>query len=230
MTSKVDSTGIVVEDEPRRELSRLITPDIWLKVGKSTIKDQQSELHRRFRDLIAERGATWDAVTIGPYLRLVLAHIENGVKELASGYSASRWLWYLRRLPIFVFSGNLRTTYAYDAALAEAASGLYGTGADNLRVNGNVFHYSLDGAVPQRIMRFCHAVRMMSTIHMLLRYAGKGSAFRFGAGEGIPSATPERDVEKAIELYDRRMEVSQHAFVGGGTKLVDENYKESNGH
>jgi hypothetical protein len=127
---------------------------------------------------------------------------------------------------MFVFAGCIATTYAYDAALADTATGMYGIGADNLRVREGSLRYSLEGAVTQvtlRTLRFCQTIQTMSAVHRLLRYAGKGSSFRFSARDAIPFSVPRPEDQTAIDLYDSHVADSQSAFIRGGTQLVDEN-------
>ena len=118
---------MVIVDASREELSRLVTPEVWRSVGKSTIAGLQSDLYGPFSTLIIRTKHYLGCHHCPPLLLSVLDEMDKEVKELASGHSATRWLWYLGRLPMFVFEGMLSTTGGYDASLAETASGTYGT-------------------------------------------------------------------------------------------------------
>src|SRR5437588_108231 len=121
-----------------------------------------------------------------------------------------------------MFQGNIPTTFAYDAGLAETASGLFGTGVDNLLVDQESLRYPIDDAAVTRVLRFCHAVRFMSHVHSMLRYAGKGVVFRFEGRDPVPSPSPAHDEQKAIRLFDDRLGEEIGPFRRGGTKLAEE--------
>lgn len=128
--------------------------------------------------------------------------VENRLVKEAEGYSAFRWLWYLRRLPRLVFEGQLATTYAYDATLAEVLSGLGGHGqdaSDQLAVT-----YPINDAVVWRVLKFCGGVRYLSNIHSLMRMAAKDVRFSFRNDETLPTPTPSAEQLEAIGLYDER--------------------------
>jgi len=148
------------------------------------------------------------SVSATPYLLSLLTYVEGRVAEIAGGYSPARWLWYLRRLPHFMFEGSQATTRVYDTALAEVASGRFGGKIDNLRIYGQFASYPTEGAAVTRVLRFCSAIRLMSQIHILLRYAGKGVRFRFLKGDPFPVPIPTVDEEAVIKLYDSRNSAS----------------------
>ncbi len=212
----------VVTDETAEQIEVAVSKQASEESCSSIIRDLYSELRLQLKRPPLDPGGSCDPITASTYLRSVLGHVEKAVAELAGGYSAARWLWYLRRLPRHVFEGRLATTFGYDAALAETASGLFGVGADNLRVENGFFRYSIDGPAVKRVLRFCHAVRLMSDIHTALRFAGKGVTFRLEGNDPLPLPCPTPDQQQAIDLYDNRVAAKQHAFIRGGTPLVEQ--------
>jgi hypothetical protein len=120
-----------IVDQRSEEILQIATQEFCLKSGKDAKKRFELDLYQQFGKCIPGVAGTCDAIEAGKYLRPVLQHIEAAVSGLASGYSATRWLWYLRRLPVFIFSGSLLTTYVYDCALAETA---------DAKVSAKVFH------------------------------------------------------------------------------------------
>jgi len=208
----------------------MATPEFCMKIGRRANRDFERDLYQRFENSIPARvDGACDAITTGMYLQPILQYLETVVAEMASGYSATRWLWYLRRLPTFIFEGNLSTTLAYDSSLAETASAMAVGGADNLRVHGNSLRYAVDSAVVKRLLRFCYTIRRMSEVQRLLRFAGKGISFRFTPKEPLPSPTPSPEEDESIRLYDKRIEADMLSFPRGGTKLIEENHEAKHG-
>jgi hypothetical protein len=73
--------------------------------------------------------------------------------------------------------------------------------------------YKLDEHVIRRVLRFCEKVRFLSDIHTLIRKAGKGFEFSFGAG-AIPRERANTDLEKAIRFYDHRVATEGIGLLG----------------
>lgn len=146
--------------------------------------------------------------------------IERELVEWSQGYSALRWLWMIRRLPSYIFAGSLGSTGAYHRSLAEIISAKSKKTSSGLRVSNNEIHYDLHGATPGRLARFCGGVRYLSHLHSCLRWAGKGAEFKFPKNK-TPEIIVEKELEKAVELYDSRWVNKGLPFSRGGTKLVD---------
>jgi hypothetical protein len=146
--------------------------------------------------------------------------VERELVEWSQGYSALRWLWMIRRLPRYIFTGNLSSTGSYDRALAEIISAKSKKTSSGLRISNNEIHYDLHGATPGRLAKFCGGVRYLSHLHSCLRWAGKGAEFKFPKNKA-PEIIAEKELEKAVELYDFRWVNQGLPFSRGGTKLVD---------
>jgi hypothetical protein len=216
-------------DEPTYELARVVTAELSAKVEKATFRELRDDLYRHLGQPPLRPDRRCDAITADRHLHRVLDQVEKCVAELASGYSTTRWLWYLRRMPMLVFWGQLSTTFMYDSALAEISSGNFGTGIDNLRTREDTLYYPIDESSARRLLRFCHMVRMMSDIHTLLRYAGKSTEFVFPEKDSIPSPLPSADQERAIRLYDERRASAQRPFLRGGTTLLQQDSNAQSG-
>jgi hypothetical protein len=197
-----------------------ITHEVFKSVYKSQTSQLFTALARQSDVPESLYRQACDPIEAAPYLHSFRTNLEQHISSLAAGYSSVRWLWYLRRLPSTVFEGTLVTTSSYDAALAETASGMYGTGVDNLRENGERVSYDTKGLVIARILRLCVAVRWLSQTHVLLRYAGKGASFRFKRDNPLPEAQPTEEQEAAIKLYDGRAAARQMGFGRVGTAVA----------
>lgn len=132
------------------------------------------------------------------------SRVEQRLISWAQAYSPLRWLWMLRRLPNIVFSGPLSTNLGYDLGLAEVITG--GSGAretPNLTEDFNVW-YGFDAQVPARLARLCCGVKVLSHLHSMSRWVGKGVSLRFTRKARFqPLATKES--QQAISLYDERV-------------------------
>jgi hypothetical protein len=132
------------------------------------------------------------------------------------GYSAYRWIWYLRRLPKAIFGGTLKTTYGYDSLLADVISGWAPSAAT--QPPGSALGYvtfPLNRAVLSDVLRLCAWAILLSEIHSAIRWSSKNIEFQFLDEMPIPIANPRPHELAAVNLYDRRMERRPMSFLGG---------------
>jgi len=151
----------------------------------------------------------------------VRVFIETEAHKIAARYSPFRWLWYLRRLPNFVFAGQLKSTAAYDSALAECVSGLSLASSPFRIAEDGSIRYRIKNDVIEVLIDYCATIVYLSQIHTNLRWAGKGSAVRFDPGDflvGCPK--PTEDLEQAVHLYDKRCDEGGDVFGRIGTTDV----------
>lgn len=164
------------------------------------------------------------APTITPYLHSCRELVEQELVKSASGYNRLQWLWYLRRLPRHIFEGTLPTTFSYDSSLAEVLSEY---GNRNTTANsrpGNAVSYKIDDSTARRVVKFCGGVILLSQIHVLLRFAGKGSLFTFETSQisALPDARPSIEISQAIRLYDKRGAAGSHFLNRTGTVITSD--------
>lgn len=125
-------------------------------------------------------------------------------REAQRGYGAFQWLWYLRRAPESLFEGPNPTTGPYDRMLTEI---LALNGAPRLtspRVRGGWLQYPLDDSTSWRIVRRCGFARALSLFQVWRRWCGKDAVLHF-RGAPTPELVHESEVERAVRLFDRRM-------------------------
>lgn len=190
----------------------LHTDQGWLKVmehcSHGEIEKEEKYVHHHFTCHLAQTlipGQAVDAQTLCAYLDQCSRLIETELSEMASYYSKLQWLWYLRRLPIDIFSGELDTTFGYDSMLAETLTGLHGRSGAGLKKQSKVLVFDVNRSIMRRVIRLAHGVRFLSQIHSAYRRSGKGQPFEFMSGDPLPHFIESGPDEAAIELYDRRV-------------------------
>lgn len=155
---------------------------------------------------------------VSAYLLECHAVLEAALKRQTSSYSRYRWLWYLRRTPDIYFEGRHPTTMGYDRALAEALVAHSG-GTSRPEFRNGMLGFRVDRAAAHHVHRLIAGVKLLSHIHVLLRFAGKGAAFRF-SGHPMPAYVMSEAALSAIDVYDQRLAEQQNQIVAGlGTTL-----------
>jgi|SRR5215204_4203696 len=137
------------------------------------------------------------------------AALEQFASDLASELDTYTWLFYLRRLPDEVFAGRLATTAPYRRMMAEVLATRTtrpGCSPNQLlpAAERRVIPY-LNGTQAEDVVRLAHLTGALSTIHSVLRRAGKGQHVHWRIDD-LPWVVPDADLDAAIESYDRRME------------------------
>ena len=212
----------------------LHTDQGWLKVmeycSHGEIEKEEKYVHRHFTSHLAQTlipGQVIDHPTLCAYLEQCSRLIEAELRAWTSYYSKLQWLWYLRRLPLSIFSGELDTTLGYDSMLIETLTGLHGKSAAGLKRQSQILAFEVNRLIMRRVIRLAHGVRFLSRIHSAYRRAGKGQPFEFESGDPLPHFVQSGTVETAIELYDRRVEAGKATLSIGraGTLLGDSSFE-----
>ena len=167
-------------------------------------KENFEQIGKDLRSLLGSaptRTATEPSAVVN-YFQEARKIVDSTLREQIVRYSSFRWLWYLRRLPRFVFEGHLPTTYLYDSSLAEAISGT-STSRSPYKILRGTLVYPIKSEPLEFLMKFCVGVICLSQIHSNIRLASKGVEFEFtDHAFGKEHATPQQI--DAIELYDKR--------------------------
>ena len=144
-----------------------------------------------------------DDVAAAQYLELARRTIEDELIAQAQQYTPLQWLYYLRAVPGNWWAGQLRTTAVYDAALAEIISG------KSAKLSpGGIPDFSVNAEIANSVATFCAGTICLSHIHTNLRWFGKGASINF-ARTALGSAEPTPALERAVKLYDSRVDVDQ---------------------
>ncbi len=141
-----------------------------------------------------------DAVAPLAAVRLAIEALGERYAHAMGSYS---WLFWLRRLPPTVFSGDLATSGPYRQALAEVLSArtthTEQFEASKVRV---VFPPMTDSQM-ESLMKLCGIATALATVHSVIRRAGKGQRVQW-YGERLPWVVPDLALDEMIDLYDRR--------------------------
>jgi hypothetical protein len=201
------------------------------RIQKSVRQDVETELFLNCQRPQLDATRFCDAQAVLPYLTCMRQTIERMLAEAAVRFSKARWLWMLRRVPDPVFEGRVSTTRPYQASLAEAASGAFGS--DNperpFEDSERSIRFKLDGSSLPRLLGFAELVTWLNQSHVLWRYSGKGVRFRFEVGSALPAAAPTKDQDESIRRYDERFAKSAALFGTVGTAVSSEADMSDNG-
>lgn len=188
---------------------------------KSVTRDLETEVSLRCARPELDTEGKCDALAVLPYLHCVRGVLEQMLHEEGCRFSKARWLWMLRRLPDSLFEGKVSTTRPYDATLATAASGLFGSDKSESPYTdaGGTVRFKVDGSTLPRLLRFAMIARWLSQSHVLLRYCGKGVRFYFPPNSRIPDAAPTEEEKKNIRQYDARVASATSFLTTSGTVI-----------
>lgn len=165
-------------------------------------------------------GEVLDAQPAASVLHEAATRVEQRLRSWAQVYSPLRWLWMLRRLPDVVFAGPLSTNLTYDLALAEVIAGGSARREVPTRNGDSSVSYPFDRNVAQRLARLCCGVRLLSHLHSMQRWAGKGVPLRF-TREARFNPLPTEEMLRAVELYDERVAGRQTPTARFGSILFE---------
>jgi hypothetical protein len=192
----------------------LLPPDVgWLRVmeycsSPEALQDDEKYVYRELRALLLRSLSTKEVIDptrLCAYLAKCHKLVEAMLKVSASYYSKLQWLWYLRRLPLIIFEGELSTSLGYDSTLAETLSAITGRHEVNAQRVGPVLQYDVNRSIMRRVLRFAYGVRFLSNIQSAYRRAGKSQDFEFQPDDPLPQFEQSGDTEEAIRIYDDRM-------------------------
>jgi hypothetical protein len=109
------------------------------------------------------------------YLEEVLQRLERYAEvEAAKSYGRYRWLWCLRRVPDFVFSGRLASTGPYNRHVTEILATRGAGPAHALRATSANGTFPLDGTAMKRIAWICGFAEALRHYQVVYRVVGKG--------------------------------------------------------
>lgn len=187
-----------VVDQPAEQLARLLSTENWETRSAKYVDLLIQRAHRSTGFSTEELSGESAAV----YLERLIGAVTEELIDRAQGYSAARWLWYLRRLPDSLFSGTYRTTIGYDRTLAESIS-WYSTKMEGSN-SDKYYAFRVDGSACRHLTNFVAGVRLLSHLHSIYRRVGKGASVFF---RGVfPFAIQGDGVARAIEIYDERLD------------------------
>lgn len=135
---------------------------------------------RSKKRLSAPESGQFFADCIGAMEQIFAHHIQ--------AYSAMRWMYYFRRMPNSVFSGDLHSTVANNRALAE----IYAQRSElveEARWGRAGFEFRIDDGTLRHAARFVAFVIIMNDLQVNFRFAGKGCEYAFGT-ERAPKSFP----------------------------------------
>jgi hypothetical protein len=163
------------------------------------------------------RARVSDPVEAEELLHEARRSIEKLGTEFACAMGSYTWLFYLRRLPSDLFSGRLGTTGPYRQLLAELISSLSTTSDvfPELSHKRQVMP-PIDGTGADALIRLCALTAPLATIHAALRRAGKGQYVQWHWND-LPWVIPDEDLDRAIEIYDTRVDGDKG--IGAGTQV-----------
>jgi hypothetical protein len=186
-----------------REFVRLFDERVLARTDQEVKGALDALLHQS----VGRPSASSDGVTApdlsGKYFNAARQVLEQRLRKEAQRFSPIRWLWYLRNLPSFYWIGELQSTAAYDAALAEVLTAASSAQDLPRRVHG-IGGYELNASIAAQIAKFCAGVRYLSVTHTNLRWVGKGCPFSF-ADSPLGSPLPSAELQQSVQLYDSRV-------------------------
>jgi hypothetical protein len=141
---------VAVDGMNENAVVQLLRLGMFLRASRSVLGDLRAELRLKL-----SRPGCGDRVTsdeVLPYLQSCRVSVERVLAELASGYSAVRWLWYLRRLAPRIWPAD-----AYIPNLAEAITGLHGGAASDPTTGP----FDMRESVINRVLRFCGGAQFL---------------------------------------------------------------------
>lgn len=181
-------------DRTRREIRELATERSIESAFKTARDEFDAEIRKRIERPPFNLDGSTESTTVLPFLNSCRELVQEKLEKSANGYSALRWLWYLRRLP--VYRGK-------NTPFAEIISGWSKT-RDESKVRKALVGYEIHESVIRRVLRFWGGTDYLSDIYGLMRQAGVGVGFHFG-GDALPAPRPVPEQEQAMSLFDDRI-------------------------
>jgi hypothetical protein len=154
----------------------------------------EGEIRKKVKRPSLDLDGSSESTTVLTFLDSCRELVQQKLTKTATGYSPLRWLWYLRRLP--VYRGK-------NTPFAEIISGLSTTVNENKLRRGPP-RYDIHESVIRRVLRFWGGTDYSSRIYRLMRAAGVGVGFNFGRA-ALPEPRPLPEQEQAMSLFDDRI-------------------------
>jgi hypothetical protein len=211
-----------IDDATRNQIASLLLPQTVESATAKIWGELSGTITQRIARPELNDSGSCDPIEVAPFLHECRLVVEKHLRKMANVYPSLQWLWYLRRLPRFVFAGRLGTTFTYDVTLAEVISGQGGLDTRRTPLSSGFVRYEINHVDIQNVLQFCAGVRLLSQIHVLLRLAGKGCFFRFNEREALPKDIRTPEQYQAIQLYDKRVDTFGHPFSHTGTVITSD--------
>jgi hypothetical protein len=174
------------------------------------------DLSRRMSRRVAAPSFPTRGTEAHAYLEQLIGWMFAELMRMQEGYSAARWLWYLRRLPNELFAGSYNTTIGYDRALAEAVS-WFSPGDETSHTEPQI-SFRVDSAAFRHVCRYVAIIKLFSHLQITSRRVGKGA--ELDLVNGVPIAVNDPQVDAAIRTYDQRHD-QQSDLRSAGLGLAD---------
>jgi hypothetical protein len=184
-------------DRGIRAFLNYATDDLIARVRRQVFNDFDYELGK-----CVPRPLATDATgpQLAEYLHECRKVVEDLISERSSGYSACRWLFYLRRLPNQSFPSYQGGLDPYKIALSEAITGRIARALND----PDPLDYPLHEPVLNRVLRFSQEILYLVNLHAALHQVAKDVPFRFERS-AIPIPRPSSATSKALWLFDWRV-------------------------
>lgn len=127
----------------------------------------------------------------------------TAAERARSSYGTYRWLWYLRRLPMTVWTGGLPSTAPYDRQLTEILATRGAAGRPPSQPVSDDGLFPVDAAVARRIGWIVGFSQIVSQMHRVYRVIGKGGRAIIGP-KAPPSWRWDAALQRAASIYDER--------------------------
>lgn len=163
--------------------------------------------------------------------------LEKAFADDINSYSAMRWMYYLRRTPNVVFSGDLSSTGVNSRALAEVYANR-STKVEIAAYGSNGFVFPVNDSTLRHVARFASFITIIYDLQVGFRFANKGSEYDFSLQyhrafikrrfmvdlPAFKSVLPRRVrnpmLEAAVQIYDQRHNCQRRTFQGVAMSLA----------
>ncbi|CAM3774404.1 hypothetical protein [Ectopseudomonas alcaliphila] len=166
-----------------------------------------------------------------------IGELEKAFTDNINSYSGMRWMYYLRRTPNAIFSGDLSSTGVNSRVLAEVYANR-STKSETATYGSNGFVFPINDSTLRHVARFVSFITIIYDLQVGFRFASKGSEFDFSRQPhralikskfivGLPafrSVLPRRVrhplLEAAVQIYDQRHNYQRRTFQGVAMSLA----------
>lgn len=201
----------LIQDVGSQKFKQLLALEDWEKISRASIASMMRDIFERARpsnDVLIGNDAQ-------EYLANIICHVQKYIINEHCAYGPIRWMWYIRRSPGILFSGNLGTTFAYDRGLAEAISAQF-TAAD---VGEHLcsISFAVDRFTFRHVVRYASRIKALSHLHVLYRLVGKGAVLNVKSP--LFFTEENQSISHAVKIYDARHD-QMRKFIGSGLGLA----------
>jgi hypothetical protein len=199
-------------DTSKLQISELATEQAIESAFKTARDEFDAEIRKRIKRPALGLDGSSESTTVLPFLNSCRELVQEKLEKSANGYSALRWLWYLRRLP--VYRGK-------NTPFAEIISGWSKT-FDESKVRKDLISYDIHESDIRRVLRFWGGTHYLSDIYGLMREAGVRVGFHFGVA-ALPEPRRLPAQEQAMSLFDDRIKREGIPVLSGTGTVVTSN-------